>query len=432
MKKRVLVLGAYGLIGAEIIRRLRLHGHEVVGLVRSRKLAARLLPGVTCHVADIAQLQATEHWSPFLEGVDVVVNASGALQTGLRDDLSKLQHTSINTLIDACGKNEADLFIQISAPGAAEGATTEFLRSKAQADEALRISQLQWVIFKPGLVIGSTAYGGTALIRMLAGFPLITPIVMPQVRIQTISVEDVAEAVCETIDGRIGANADYDLVEDSSHSLVDIVRGFRRWMGFPDAPVLHLPKWLGAFVASLADAAGWLGWRSPLRSTALKVLEDDVIGDAAPWRVASGKSIASFEDTLSAMPASLQERVFAKAQLLIPIIVLVLSAFFIVSGIIGVMQVDAAAAILEDRVDAGLARMLVYLGAACDVLLGAAILFRSCTKIAAGCMIGLSAAYLVSGSMMTPHLWLDPIGPFVKVFPAMCLALCAILLIEER
>ena len=430
--KRVLVIGAYGLIGAEIVRAARRQGHDVTGLVRDAALAERLLPGVSSIQADIAALLTPDAWRSALTGIEVVVNASGALQSGLRDDVARVQDSAIAALIEACEQYNISTIVQISAPGAVEGASTEFLRSKARADMRLRSSALQWVIFKPGLVISRTAYGGTALIRALAGFPLVLPIVLPHVRIQTVSVEDVAMAVCAAIESSVGANAEYDLVEDEAHSLLDIVREFRRWMGLPHAPVLQLPQWFGAIAAGFADGAGWLGWRSPLRSTALKVLQDDVIGDSEPWKAVSGRSLCSFEETLDAIPATLQERVFAKVQLLVPLIVLVLSGFFISSGVIAIGLVDAAAKILDGAVGAHLSQPLVLGGAILDISLGAAILVRRWTKIAAGLMIALSIAYLVSGTVMTPHLWLDPLGPFVKVLPAMCLALCAMLLIEER
>ena len=47
-------------------------------------------------------------------------------------------------------------------------------------------------------------------------------------------------------------------------------------------------------------------------------------------------------------------------------------------------------------------------------------------------MLAVSAAYLAGGTMLTPGLWLDPLGPFVKVLPSMVLAGLAIAILEER
>ncbi|WP_133162328.1 SDR family oxidoreductase [Hyphococcus luteus] len=431
-RKRILVLGAYGLIGQEIATAVQDAGHEVIGLVRSSSLAERLLPSLDCRTADISKLLTPEDWRRFVLGVDAVVNASGALQTGMRDNLGAVQDAAIKALIKACEDNGVQDYVQISAPGAVETAETEFLRSKARADAVLRQSTLNWVIFKPGLVIARNAYGGTALIRALAGFPFVLPIVLPDARIQTVSVNDVAQAVRAAIDERVEMRTEYDLVEDAPHSLLDITRAFREQMGFSVPFVLRLPYWFGAVAARLGDAAGWFGWRPPLRTTALKVLRDDVRGDPAPWRAASGDGVAKIEETLTGMPATIQERVFARAQLLTPVVICLLSAFFIASGAIGFAQNAEASAILADRVGDSAARLLVFAGAALDILLGAAILFRAWARPAAALMIGLSIVYLAAGTVFTPHLWLDPLGPFVKVFPVMGLALCALLMIEER
>ena len=54
--KKILVLGAYGFIGAELCRRLAADGATVTGLVRSAKTAARIIPGIVTIEADIASL----------------------------------------------------------------------------------------------------------------------------------------------------------------------------------------------------------------------------------------------------------------------------------------------------------------------------------------------------------------------------------------
>ncbi|MGO4842772.1 DoxX-like family protein [Rhizobiaceae sp. 2RAB30] len=47
-------------------------------------------------------------------------------------------------------------------------------------------------------------------------------------------------------------------------------------------------------------------------------------------------------------------------------------------------------------------------------------------------MIATSIAYLVGGTVFTPGLWLDPLGPFVKVLPAIMAAWIAWVLIGTR
>jgi hypothetical protein len=47
-------------------------------------------------------------------------------------------------------------------------------------------------------------------------------------------------------------------------------------------------------------------------------------------------------------------------------------------------------------------------------------------------MIAVTAAYLLGGTLLTPALWLDPLGPLVKSIPAAVLALTALAVLEDR
>ena len=430
---RVLVLGAYGLIGAEITRRLKLEGAECRGLVRSLRKAAQLLPGVPCVKTDISTMTDPQDWRELVENCDAVINASGALQTGLRDNLGVLHDRSIRALIEACERSGPKTFIQISAPGAEPDADTEFMRSKGRADAALRASKLAWVIFKPGLVVSRNAYGGTALIRVLAAFPGIQPLVLADAKIQTVAIEDVADAAVLVLKGRVPLRQDYDLVENNAYRLGELVVKFRVWMGFnADAPQVVLPKAVGFSIAKIADIAGWLGWRAPLRSTALRVLKMNVVGDPKPWREATARALQSLDETLARNPATLQERIFARAQLFYPIALVALAAVFVASGVIGLWRMDAAARVLGEAVSSGVARMLVIGGSLLDIGLGLALLARSWAVAAAVGMIALSCAYLVFGAVLTPHLWSDPMGPLIKIIPVMVLAAAIALLTVER
>ena len=214
---RILVLGGYGFIGLEVARRSRAAGHEVTGVGRSAETGRRLLPAARWMSADIAKLRSPDSWREFLESVDVVVNASGALQSGLKDDVDAVHRTAISALVAACEDQGVARFIQISAVGAAPSAETAFLRSKAGGDSALRSSQLDWVVVRPGLVLGRNAYGGSALLQLLASVPFVQPISLGDRKIQTVAASDLAEVVVDAVEGRLPSRIEFDLVEDEPH-----------------------------------------------------------------------------------------------------------------------------------------------------------------------------------------------------------------------
>jgi hypothetical protein len=57
---------------------------------------------------------------------------------------------------------------------------------------------------------------------------------------------------------------------------------------------------------------------------------------------------------------------------------------------------------------------------------------RPLARAAAIAMALTALAYLVAGSIVAPGLWLDPLGPFVKIIPCIVLALAAAAMLEER
>jgi hypothetical protein len=307
------------------------------------------------------------------------------------------------------------------------------LRTKAAGDAALRASTLDWVIFKPGLVLSPNAFGGTSLLRMLAALPLIQLVAHSNAKVQTVAIDDVSDAVRLALSGSTKTRADYDLVEDEAHELGDIVSAMRRWLGLKPALFsLSLPGWTVASIAFGADVAGLLGWRSPLRSTAMKVMSENVLGDPSPWRKATGRPNRSVYEFLNETPATAQERLYARAQLALPLIIVTLGVFWIASGVVGLARLSEASAHLLPLVGAAGAKALVGAASLLDIGVGAAILTRKTARQGAILSIFVAGSYLLAGTLIEPALWLDPLGVYVKVLPAMALAATAALLIGDR
>jgi uncharacterized protein YbjT (DUF2867 family) len=430
---RVLVLGGYGLIGLEILNALRRTGHTVVGFGRSPDMGRRLAPDIPWNHGDMRRMLRPEDWTNHLSGVEAVVNAAGALQDGAKDDLRAVHDTAIRALLVECERQGVKRIVQISAPGANSEARSAFLATKGAGDAAVRASALEWTILKPGLVITSGAYGGTTLLRMLVAFPLVQPIVLQHARVQTVAGSDLANAVCAVLADQVLPRREYDLMEDEAHTLRDVLKKFRRWVGRSDALWLApLPTWLGFALGRVADLAGLLGWRSPLRTTALRSIETGVIGDPSPWRDAGGFRLSTLDETLRSLPSTLQERTFGRAQLVLPVLTLTLIAFWLASGVIGLIRYESARAVIAPRVGAEAAQFLVAIGIALDLLIGWCLLWRRWVRRAAWASIAVAFGYLAVGTYLTPELWVDPLGPFVKVLPAIALALAVIALVEER
>ncbi|MCF2904904.1 SDR family oxidoreductase [Octadecabacter sp. CECT 8868] len=429
----ILVVGAYGLIGSGVAQRLTPDGHTVIGLGRDLSTGKRVLPDIDWRISDLRSLTHTDAWQPFLDGIDAVVNCSGALQDGPEDDLETLHHYAVSALAQACASADVHL-VQISAAGADVAASTPFLASKARGDGAIQNSGVIHHIFRPGLVLARHSYGGTTMLRMLAAIPLIQPIADPDAKIQTVALDDVAAAVSAALAGKIPSGFVGDLVEDKTHSLRDVVAATRHWLGF--APARHeikMPNALMRATSKVADGLGKLGWRSPLRTTAVKVLSDGVTGTPPNLSQFGVPPVRSLKQTFAGMPAWAEDRLFAQMALLTPILIATLVVFWVLSGVIGFIKVQEAARVLTDvGWPNALAISSVMFWGVVDITIAAAFLYRPTAKMACWAAIAVSLFYLAASTLFVPHLWLDPLGPMIKVLPSIALALVARVALETR
>ena len=131
-------------------------------------------------------------------------------------------------------------------------------------------------------------------------------------------------------------------------------------------------------------------------------------------------------------PAGVQDVWFARLYLLKPVVILTLAAFWIASGIVPLIMPANAAEGFAGFFNPATAFALTIITSLADIILGILVLVRTHTRKALLGMIALSIAYLAGATLIQPSLWLDPLGPLVKVFPALVLTLLALAILEER
>ncbi|WP_415714532.1 SDR family oxidoreductase [Roseibium sp.] len=430
--KKAVVLGAYGFIGAACVRALQAQGHSVCGVGRSKDNALRTFPDLVWVFRDISAT-SIDDWRDILGDADVVVNASGALQDGTRDNLKAIHQTAVERIIEALAGSDCR-FIQISATGVSHDAPTPFFRTKAAGDKIVSESKIDWIILRPALVLGPEAYGGSALLRAAAAVPFVEVTVFADAEVQTIHIDDLADAVVLCAGGQLGSGFSADLSEEGHQSFPALTRKVRAWLGYPDwSRTVRAPDALIRLLGKGADLLSWLGWRSPLRTNALVSLESGITADGREWTQRGGPAFRSLEETLREFPATSQERSFARLYLLMPMAIGCLALFWLLSGLIGFLSFEDATRVLTDRgTSPAVAAVFVASGAVVDIALGLAVLWRRWTRLACLGMIVVSGCYLLGGTVLAPQLWADPLGPLVKVFPALVLAAMVALLLEER
>lgn len=291
---------------------------------------------------------------------------------------------------------------------------------------------LDWVILRPSVVVGRSAYGGSALFRGLAALPILP--VMPNTGpLQLVQPTNVAETVAFFLQPGAPTRLVIELAGLERLSFSEVVAAYRRWLGWRPARQVSLPAWAAHVFFKLGDFAGWLGWRAPIRSTAGLEIARGAVGNPTRWTEVTGVTPQSLGAALTAEPSSVQERWFARLYLLKPIIFGTLSLFWIITGLISLAPGFPAAWLIMAEGGAGRAAgAAVVAGAFLDLILGVGVAFRRTSQLALCATLAVSVGYLATAAILAPHLWADPLGPLVKIGPIMVLSLVALAVLPER
>ena len=150
----VLVAGGSGFVGQHLCSELAERGHDVT--VLSRDPDPDDLPdGVETAMGDVTAYDSIE--SAF-EGQDAVVNLVALSPlfepSGGNEMHDRIHRGGTENCVRAAEEHGIERFVQMSALGADPDGPTHYIRAKGRAEEIVRESELDWVVFRPSVVFG--------------------------------------------------------------------------------------------------------------------------------------------------------------------------------------------------------------------------------------------------------------------------------------
>ncbi len=143
---RVVVAGAFGHLGSDLIRELVKQGHEAVGFGRT----IRPIPGCDGKFRAVrADAQNAESLCGVCDGADVVISTVGLTKASAEVSCYDVDYQGNMNLLNEARRAGVKHFAYVSVLKADGDPTVPMLDAKAKFEKQLRASGLKWVIFRP-------------------------------------------------------------------------------------------------------------------------------------------------------------------------------------------------------------------------------------------------------------------------------------------
>ena len=248
---KILVTGGTGVIGEGAIPELLARGHSVRLLSRHAKDDATQWSGVEAfngNVADAASISGAA------AGCDAILHIAGIVA----ENPPKVTFESVNVggtqnMIDEAKRNGVRRFVFVSSLGADIG-TSDYHKSKLEAERLVEKSGLQWTIVRPGNVYGPGDEVVSLILKMVRALPAVPVIDNGEQQFQPIWHEDLAKVLAATVERSDLNSRTLDAAGPEITSMNDLLKRFAAITG--RAPVrVPVPMALAQLTTKLGSMA---------------------------------------------------------------------------------------------------------------------------------------------------------------------------------
>ena len=284
----VLVTGANGYVGREVVAHLHGRGTAVRALVRAP--ATTLPEGVEQVTGDVTDAGSL---APAFGGVEAVIHLV-ALLDGTQAQCEAVNHQGAVNVIDAARSAGVRRLLHMSAAGVTEehAPLTKYWGTKYAAKQAAMRSGLDWTVMEPSFVFGRQG-GALKTFEALLRGPVAPVIGDGRYQHQPVWVGDVAAAFAAALDRPETVGKTYELGGPQAFAFNDLLDELAAVTGKPKRRKLHAPVGLMKVQASLLQY-----FPPPLKVTRdqIVMLVEGTTCDIEPMRADLGIEPASIAD----------------------------------------------------------------------------------------------------------------------------------------
>jgi NADH dehydrogenase len=298
---RVLVTGATGFVGREVVRKVHEAGHAIRILARNRnsppaqEAIARY--GVEVHPGDVLEAASLDG---AVNGMDAMIHLVGIISEVGDSTFENVHTRGTENIVTAARQAGARRFVHMSALGTRPNAASRYHQTKWVAEELVRHSGLDYTVFRPSLIYGPRDQFINLFARMIRLSPVVPLMGSPRARFQPVPVEAVAAAFTRSLGEPKSIGQTYDLCGPEALTLSEILDRIldvlnRRCLK------LQVPPGLARCLAVLLELVfrRLLRKASPLNRDQLIMLQEDNIGNPQPANELFGLTPTSLQEGIA-------------------------------------------------------------------------------------------------------------------------------------
>jgi NADH dehydrogenase len=230
--------GGTGFVGAQVRRALLDQGHTIRMLVHKRR--GDYEAGIEVVEGDITRLESFAH---HLEGCSAIINLVGIIREFPASNMTfeKLHVQAVENLLEVARRAGIRRFIQMSALGTREQATSKYHQSKFRGEQLVKQAGIDFTIFRPSVIFGPKDDFVNKLAGIIRLSPLVPVIGDGNYRLQPIAVGDVARCFCEALTRPETIGQTYELCGPDRLTYNDMLDLIGRTLGKGHVTKVHNP-----------------------------------------------------------------------------------------------------------------------------------------------------------------------------------------------
>jgi len=288
----IFIAGGTGFVGGHLLDGLIASGYSMKCLVRSGKAEKSLVDrGIDVIRGDITEPDTLKG---ILTAEDFVVHLVGIIQEKKGATFRSVHVEGTSNLLDEAKRAGVRHFFYQSALGSDKDSWSGYLKTKAEAEELVRGSGLEYTIFRPSLIIGPWDGFTKRLVDVIKMSPVVPVPGDGKARFQPIYVKDWVTCMKKVLEDPASYTSEFDIGGPEHITYLEMIETLSKALG-REKTIARIPMGIMKFSTSLMEA---VLPSPPVTSDQLRLLEMDNICDPMAVEKKFGFRPVSFREAL--------------------------------------------------------------------------------------------------------------------------------------